>query len=64
MDTDCIVAVALIELHFEETGKAQDRIDCPACGVEKALSYTRGQRSMWARCSTKGCLNFHADMKE
>lgn len=61
--SDTLVAVATIEVYFEDTHQEQGKINCPICKAKDALSYTRGQKCIWAKCRTKDCVNFHADLR-
>lgn len=62
-DSDALLAVVVIEIHYEDTGKENDSIDCPVCEQKGTLSYSRGPKSLWAKCKTPGCVKFHADFK-
>lgn len=61
--SECLLAIAVIEIHVEETGKKQGKIDCPICGGKNTLSYSRGDKSVWVSCCTDGCVKCHGDMK-
>lgn len=61
--SECLLALAVIEIHVEETGEKQGKIDCPICGGKSTLSYSRGDKSVWASCRTEGCVKCHGDMR-
>jgi len=60
-----VIAAASAEEHYEETGEATGRIDCPICEGKNTLNFTvsTSHYTYWLKCQTKGCVSVHADGK-